>query len=278
VPGGFFSPQSRALGIDQGNYSPEVLKTIVYAGTQLTAFAQGSAALEALGRLNVATKQVERITKRIGQERVEQRDEAVQKFLTLPLMGRCKSAVANPPESNVASAVMDGGRVQILDRCKRDPGLAETADDDPPERNGHWREDKIGSRIDERYKTVHGRCSHDAQTTGLNDGRDKSACLAIRGNLGLGRVGARLRGQSAQGIRCRWCVGQQDNPEAMVQRLCRDPGFHPRVLVCVRVGNGGQQISHGLGCVYRLDSIGLEWLCRTGDRGASGSTIRTGGT
>jgi hypothetical protein len=121
------------------------LKTIVYAGTQLTSFAQGSAALEALGRLNVATKQVERITEKIGQERVEQRDEAVQKFLALPLMDRCKSPVANPPpESNVATVMMDGGRLQILDRSKRDSDLSETADDNPPERNGHWREDKIG--------------------------------------------------------------------------------------------------------------------------------------
>ena len=121
------------------------MKTIVYAGTQLTSFAQGSAALEALGGLSVATKQVERITEKIGQERVEQRDEAVQAFLALPLMDRCKSPVANPPpESNVATVMMDGGRLQILDRSKRDPDLTETADDDPPERNGHWREDKIG--------------------------------------------------------------------------------------------------------------------------------------
>jgi hypothetical protein len=121
------------------------LKTIVYAGTQLTSFAQGSAALEALGGLRVATKQVERITEKIGQERVDQRDEAVQKFLALPLMDRCKSPVANPPpESNVATVMMDGGRLQILDRSKRDSDLPETADDDPPERSGHWREDKIG--------------------------------------------------------------------------------------------------------------------------------------
>jgi hypothetical protein len=121
------------------------LKTIVYAGTQLTSFAQGSAALEALGRLSVATKQVERITEGIGHERVEQRDEAVQAFLRLPLMDRCKSPVANPPpESNVATVMMDGGRLQILDRSNRDPDLSESADDDTHERNGHWREDKIG--------------------------------------------------------------------------------------------------------------------------------------
>ena len=121
------------------------MKTIVYAGTQLSSFAQGSAALEALSGFRVATKQVERITEKIGQERVEQRDEAVQAFLALPLMDRCKSPVANPPpESNVATVMMDGGRLQILDRSERDPDLTETADDGSPERNGHWREDKIG--------------------------------------------------------------------------------------------------------------------------------------
>jgi hypothetical protein len=123
-----------------------VLKRIVYAGTQLTSFAQGSAALEALGGLTVATKQVERVTERIGRERVEQRDQAVQDFLALPLMERCKSPVANPPpESNVATVMMDGGRLQILNRRQGDPDAADAAErEEPPERNGHWREDKIG--------------------------------------------------------------------------------------------------------------------------------------
>jgi hypothetical protein len=122
------------------------LKTIVYAGTQFTSFAQGSAALEALGRLSVATKQVERITEKIGRERVEERDEAVQAFLALPLMDRSQSPVANPPpESTVAAVMMDGGRLQILNRGNHDPDLTEAADhEDPHERNGHWREDKIG--------------------------------------------------------------------------------------------------------------------------------------
>jgi hypothetical protein len=144
--GQLFFPQSQALGIDQGNYSPELLKTIVYAGTQLTSFAQGSAALEALGRLDVSTKQVERISEKIGQERVEQRDEAVGEFLALPLMDRCKSPIANPPPpSAVATVMMDGGRLQILDRGKRNPDRTETDNEDgAPERNGHWREDKIG--------------------------------------------------------------------------------------------------------------------------------------
>ncbi len=121
------------------------MKAIVYAGTQSTSFAQGSAALKALGDLKVSTKQVERISEKIGRERVEQRDKAVRDFLALPLMGRCKSPVANPPpESTVASVMMDGGRLQILDRGKRRADGSETTGNDPTDRNGHWREDKIG--------------------------------------------------------------------------------------------------------------------------------------
>jgi hypothetical protein len=122
------------------------LKAIVYAGAQFTSFAQGSVALEVLGDLRVSTKQVERITEKIGRERVEQRDAAVRDFVALPLMTRCKSPVANPPpESSVACVMMDGGRLQILDRRKRDPDSNGTVDDkESPERNRHWREDKIG--------------------------------------------------------------------------------------------------------------------------------------
>jgi hypothetical protein len=79
------------LGIDQGHYSPHVLKKIVFAGTQHPSFAQGSAALAALAGLTIATKQVERITEKIGRERVGQRDGAVEDFQKTPLMTRCRS-------------------------------------------------------------------------------------------------------------------------------------------------------------------------------------------
>jgi hypothetical protein len=102
------------LGIDLGDYSPAVLKKVVYAGTQHPSFAQGHKALAALAGLNVAEKQVERLTERIGQERVDQQDQAVRDFLALPLIEKCRSPVANPPD--LAGVEMDGGRLQILDR------------------------------------------------------------------------------------------------------------------------------------------------------------------
>ena len=84
-----FFPSSRALGIDKGNYSPEVLKTIVYAGTQLTSFAK-EAPRSRRWAVECRDKQVERITEKIGQERVEQRNEAFKR-LCVALMDRCKS-------------------------------------------------------------------------------------------------------------------------------------------------------------------------------------------
>ena len=112
--------------------------------------------------MNVTQKQVERLTKRIGQERVDQRESQVAAFLKLPLMEKVSSPVAHPPDLAVVS--MDGGRLQILDRrpssvpepsaTARDETLeagsptetseAEQKLEPSQDRGGHWREDKIG--------------------------------------------------------------------------------------------------------------------------------------
>lgn len=130
--------------MDQGHYSPHVLKKIIYAGTQHPSFAQGSAALAALAGLVVATKQVERVTERIGRERVEQRDRAVADFQKTPLMTRCTSPIPHPPD--LAVVEMDGDRLQILDRraAAADPVATPDDEDEPEQRQGPWREDKIG--------------------------------------------------------------------------------------------------------------------------------------
>lgn len=101
------------MGIDQGSHSPHVLREIVHAGSQNTSFAAGSENLHVLAGLDVPAKQVERLTKSIGQERVEQRESQVQAFLELPLMAKV-AAPAHAPDLAVVS--MDGGRLQILDR------------------------------------------------------------------------------------------------------------------------------------------------------------------
>jgi hypothetical protein len=133
------------LGIDQGNYSPHVLQKIVFAGTQHPSFAQGSAALAALAGLAIATKQVERVTEKVGRERVGQRDRAVADFQKTPLMARCRSPIPHPPD--LAVVEMDGGRLQILQRgAAPDPveGRDDEGEPEPEVKQGHWREDKIG--------------------------------------------------------------------------------------------------------------------------------------
>lgn len=121
-----------------------MLKKIVFAGTQHPSFAQGSAALAALAGLAIATKQVERVTEKIGRERVEQRDRAVADFQKIPLTTRCESPISLPPD--LAVVEMDGGRLQIFDRraAASGPVADEDDEDESEERPGHWREDKIG--------------------------------------------------------------------------------------------------------------------------------------
>jgi hypothetical protein len=152
------------LGIDQGSHSLHVLRKIVHAGVQNTSFASGCENLQVLAGLKIPEKQVERLTKSIGQERLARRASEVQAFLELPLMERV-AAPAHPPALALVS--MDGGRLQILERhapaaepsaagaCARpappsppEPPESESqgdgeADDDQ-HRHGHWREDKIG--------------------------------------------------------------------------------------------------------------------------------------
>jgi hypothetical protein len=127
---------------------------IVYAGTKHPSFGQGSEALAELAGLTVSEKQVERVTKRIGQERVAERDHEVEAYLDLPLMKRVGSPIDQPVD--LAVVEMDGGRLQIFDRREitapssegeakpqgTDIGGEEDEEEGP--RHGHWREDKIG--------------------------------------------------------------------------------------------------------------------------------------
>lgn len=105
--------------------------------------------------LEVSTKQIERLTERIGAERCGQRDAAVEEYMSLPLAERKdKPAEVTAPE--VAVVGVDGGRLQICEHSDKPaansdnpvtPGPADAAESLPPDekyRGTHWREDKIG--------------------------------------------------------------------------------------------------------------------------------------
>jgi hypothetical protein len=132
--GGLFFPQNPALGLDQTGFSPRVQQKIVYAGVENTSYQHASKQLAVLSDLAVAPKPVERLVKRIGQERIDQRDAAVAQHQQLPLMAR--DAVADPqrPSPAVAMVSVDGGRIQMR---------PEPAQEAESERTSHWRESKV---------------------------------------------------------------------------------------------------------------------------------------
>jgi hypothetical protein len=132
------------LGIDRTECSPTLQRKIVRAGTTSRSFAQGSADLQEYLSLAVDPKQVERLTERIGQERCAQRDAAVERYLSLPLVERkAKPEGVTAPALAVVS--VDGGRLQIRRPAQAAAdGTDEALPPDDQHRGQHWREDKIG--------------------------------------------------------------------------------------------------------------------------------------
>src|SRR5262249_26029847 len=113
--GGLFFPPSKDLGIGQAETSPAVQQRITYAGTVSRSFAEGSDLLARLADTAVSAKQVERVTRRIGAERVAARDTQVAAYQALPLVEKFGVPPGGTPP-DLAVVMADGGRLQIWDR------------------------------------------------------------------------------------------------------------------------------------------------------------------
>lgn len=105
---------------------------VVHAGVHGASYQQASRDLAELSGLKIPTKQVERLTRRIGQERAVQRAAAVAAYKDRPLMQKDAAADPSRPCPQVAMVSVDGGRLQI-----RGTGAA------PEERSSRWRESKV---------------------------------------------------------------------------------------------------------------------------------------
>jgi hypothetical protein len=138
------------LGIEpESRLTPGALKKVVHAGVHAGSFRQAEADLRALAELSVSNQRIRRVTERIGQERVAQRDEEVARFLKLPLPDQQRSPTNQAPP--LACVEMDGGRIQIRDRqgAERHSGEPATAS-----RKGRfWRESKVGCLLSMRSET-----------------------------------------------------------------------------------------------------------------------------
>jgi hypothetical protein len=122
------------LGLDRTGHSPRVRQKIVHAGVNRPSYPQAARDLAELAELRVAPKQVERLTRRIGQQRVAQRNAALAAFQTRPLMEQDQVADRSRPCPKVAMASIDGGRLQI-------PVAADSEADAAG--SSHWRESKV---------------------------------------------------------------------------------------------------------------------------------------
>lgn len=121
-----------------------MLAKIVYAGVNNPSYQQGSRDLRELAELTVSAKQMERVTDRIGVERCAERDAEVKAYQALPLVKR-KGVPASVEPPEVAVVGVDGGRMQIWERCgDQSNSSAETLEPEEGTTGTHWREDKIG--------------------------------------------------------------------------------------------------------------------------------------
>ena len=131
------------MGVDHSGFSPRVQQKIVDAGVKSVSYQQASRDLAELCDLKVAPKPVERMVRKIGQERTDQRDAAAQVHRRLPLMA--KDEVANPerPCPKVAMVSVDGGRLQIRSEPSK-----------PKQQETHWRESKVAV-LETSHSDVH---------------------------------------------------------------------------------------------------------------------------
>jgi hypothetical protein len=107
-------------------YSPALLMKIEYAGGNEVSFAAAAAALTQLAEVAITAKHVQRLTRRLGQERAVQRDAAVAQRRA----GTLKPAHAQAPA--VAVIHVDAGKLQLRAEDGR-PGV----------RQAHWGDTKV---------------------------------------------------------------------------------------------------------------------------------------
>lgn len=119
--------------------SPEVQRKVVAASTESRSYQVASTLLRELAELDVSAKQCERITQRIGEERITQRETRLEQYQQLPLPQQQKAppdAPSNSWEGRVAAVLIDGGRAQIRDERWGEPHPA-------GETVSWWREPKV---------------------------------------------------------------------------------------------------------------------------------------
>lgn len=128
--GGIFFPQAKALGIDvDETLSPELLEQVTFLGTVLSSFPQAARSTRKVLGVRLGRKLIERVTERIGAERVAVRDADVDNHELRTLVVVAAGPVDVTPPT-VAAVMADGGMFQRT---------AQNTDS-----SSHWSEYKAG--------------------------------------------------------------------------------------------------------------------------------------
>ncbi len=119
--------------------SPEVERKVIAASTVATSYQGASTLLKELSELEISPKQAERIARRVGGERVAEREEQLEAYERLSLPEQ-RTAPASAPQNSwdhrVATVSIDGGRAQLRDERWGQPHS-------PGERVSWWHEPKV---------------------------------------------------------------------------------------------------------------------------------------
>ncbi len=119
---------------------------MVWAGSNLGSYEMAENAMRELAGVRVSLKRIRRVVNQIGNERVAEREAAVERFQEMDLpKQQIGSTAVDPPQ--IAVTMMDGGRYQRRDHF---------GEKDRPAREKHWREDKVGcllSMSGEKYES-----------------------------------------------------------------------------------------------------------------------------
>lgn len=94
--------------------SQDVAQKMVYAGVHARSFEESSGFCRELAELDIPGRRIARLVRKIGTERVEQRDVETESWQAFTSKQRAICAVAEPPKCVAVS--MDGGRLQIRER------------------------------------------------------------------------------------------------------------------------------------------------------------------
>ena len=109
--------------------SPAVIRKCVHLATKLPSFRSAQESIAETLEVELTTKRVERLAKRIGQARVYERDTETRRWEALPLSAKLAAPPGVKPP-RVACVSYDGGRMQ---RC-----------DLPKDAKSHWCETNVG--------------------------------------------------------------------------------------------------------------------------------------